>query len=128
MSIISFNAPNNAGILSAINGHLSAISEDTKKMGYTLDEIKAELSRVASSAEIIAGTLTKEEVIAEKEIKRLHKETDWAFEFGGYYKLPNDSKEEIDEKRRQIKQLKQLMKAIREKRAKDVLKLCGERE
>lgn len=71
MCLFSVNVPDNKGSLQAINGNLYEIANNTKQMGYSLQQIKKDMARVADASEVLAGIVSKEEVIAKKRYDEL---------------------------------------------------------
>ena len=65
------NVPDNSGVLSAINGNLYEINQNTKKMGHSLEHIEKDTQRVAESSEVIAGVMSREEAIARKQLREI---------------------------------------------------------
>ena len=118
MSLISFNAPNNSDYLSAICGHLYDISKNTEKIGYDIRYIREELTRIADSAEVIAGTKTKEEVIAEKAIEIIRNSYSYLEDID-YDKMTPIEQAEVDEKYHKIEQLQDLLQRIKQNRQKE---------
>lgn len=92
MCLISFNAPDNKAQLSSINGHLADISEKLQHIGIDIKGARKALERIATSAEVIAGIRTREEVFLDEIIERMSEDVRIMVEFGTEEELEEEEK------------------------------------
>lgn len=117
MCLISFNAPDNSAQLSAINGHLADILEELHHIRFDIRGVRKALERIATSAEVIAGIRTREEVFLDEIIENLTEDVRIMNEFG-----TEDACEE-EEKLHKLYDLKERYAKDRENK---MLELCEE--
>lgn len=110
MCLFSVNVPNNKGSLQAINGNLYEIAENTKKMGYSLQHIEKDIARVADASEVIAGIVSKEEVIARKRYDELLHDYTCMDEYCEYSEWNEAAKKEHDDKQAELDRIMRFLK------------------
>lgn len=117
MCLISFNAPDNSAQLSAINGHLADISEELKHIGFDIRGVRKALERIATSAEVIAGIRTREEVFLDEVIETKREDVQIMIEFGT---------EDAQEEEEKLNKLYALRERYAKERENKMFELCEE--
>lgn len=116
MCLFSVNVPNNKASLQAINGNLYEIAENTKQMGYSLQQIKKDMRRVADASEVIAGIVSKEEIIARKRYDELLNDYACMDEYCEYSEWDEAAKKEHDDKQAELHRIKRFLEKCKDHR------------
>lgn len=110
MCLFSVNVPDNKATLHSINGNLYEIAENTKKMSYSLQDIKKDIARVADASEVIAGIVSKEEIIARKRYDELMNDYTCIDEYNEYDEWNESTKKEHDDKQAELDRIMRFLK------------------
>lgn len=122
MCLFSVNVPDNRATLSAINGHLYDIAQNTKQMGYSLERIKKDMIRVADASEVIAGIVSKEEIIAKKRYDELLHDYACMDEYNDYENWSEAAKKEHDDKQAELRRIERFLEKCKDHRTDFLLK------
>ena len=128
MCLFSTNMPDYSGKLSAINGNLHKIAENTEKMGYSLRSIRDDMRRVADASEVVAGIITKEEIQIKQAIERIRETDPIMNDVFEYEDAPVHVQEKNDTNQLKIRELYRKLELIKDERENKLLELCGEEE
>ena len=109
MCLFSVNIPDNEDTLQSINSNLYEIAENTKQMGYSLQQIKKDMARVADASEVIAGIVSKEEVIARKRYDELQHDYTCMDEYDEYSEWNEAAKKEHDDKQAELRRIERFL-------------------
>lgn len=109
MCLFSVNVPDNKAQLQAINGNLYEIAENTKKIGYSLQNIEKDMARVADASEVVAGIVTKEEIIARKRYDELLHDYACIDEYNEYNDWNEAAKKEHDDKQAELRRIERFL-------------------
>lgn len=116
MCLFSVNVPDNKATLQAINGNLYEIANNTKQMGYSLQQIKKDMRRVADASEVIAGIVSKEEMIARKRYDELLNDYTCMDEYNDYSEWNEAAKKEHDDKQAELRRIEMFLEKCRSHR------------
>lgn len=116
MCLFSVNVPDNKGSLQAINSNLYEIAENTKQMGYSLQQIKKDMARVADASEVVAGIVSKEEIIAKKRYDELLHDYTCMDEYNDYENWNEAAKKEHDDKQAELRRIERFLEKCKEHR------------
>lgn len=116
MCLFSVNVPDNKASLQAINGNLYEIAENTKKMSYSLQDIKKDMRRVADASEVIAGVVSKEEIIARKRYDELLNDYACMDEYNDYEDWNEAAKKEHDDKQAELRRIEMFLEKCKDHR------------
>lgn len=117
MCLFSVNVPDNGATLQSINGNLYEIANNTKQMGYSLQQIKKDIARVADASEVIAGIVSKEEVIARKRYDELQHDYTCMDECDEYSEWSEAAKKEHDDKQAELRRIERFLEKCIDHRA-----------
>lgn len=116
MCLFSVNVPNNKATLQAINVNLYEIAQNTKQMGCSLQQIKKDMARVADASEVVAGIVSKEEVIARKRYDELLNDYTCMDEDNDYSNWNEAAKKEHDDKQAELRRIERFLKKCEDHR------------
>lgn len=116
MCLFSVNVPDNNDSLEAINANLYEIAENTKQMGYSLQHIEKDMTRVADASEVIAGIVSKEEVIVRKRYDELLHDYVCMDEYNDYSNWNEATKKEHDDKQAELRRIRRFLEKCKDHR------------